>query len=113
MDQYILISICNWGLELQGIFHALESCYKVEIMVKILSKVTANGRRLSSGCMVAFLPTICPPLESSNLLVCISDDSPVYLHCFPLLHTYMTMGAFLPLNITVSTEDSVVAEEQS
>lgn len=96
---------------IQGICNALKRYYKVETMVNILSIAMAHSRCPSSTHMVTFLPTVLP-LESSCLLLCISHDFPVELSCFPFLQPARPLGSFFPLNVTVSPEDSVAAEEE-
>lgn len=44
VDQYILISICKWSLELQGIFNAPGNYCKMKTIIKIVPKVTVDYR---------------------------------------------------------------------
>lgn len=75
MDQYILIFIRKWGLQLQGSFHARGSYRKVEGMVKILSKVTVKEQVPKLWRHGTFLHAVLPP-ASTDLPPCVSDDSP-------------------------------------
>lgn len=100
MDQYILIFIRKWGLELRGSFHAWGSYRKVEGMVRILSKVTVQEQVPKLWGRGTFLRARLPP-ASTDLPPCVSDDSPAEPGSCPHVHMYAAMVPFLLLDITV------------
>lgn len=100
VDQYIVISTCKWDLRWQDIFSASESYYKAEI-IKSLPQSDSEQQVPEFWMYVVFLPT-----------VLFADDFPVWLSCFPFLHSYVAMVTFLLLNTVVFTEDGVVTGKQ-